>query len=81
MKSKKSLSKISKDLNKKLNLEQLGYTIYKLDTKSYYREQSVHNIKYYAELEEKIFDICNNISQIVLNKLSEENINGKRNKN
>lgn len=60
--------KMSKDLNKKSKLEQLGYTIFKLDTKAYYREKSINNIKYYAELEEQIFEICNCISQIVLNK-------------
>ncbi|WP_160687014.1 hypothetical protein [Clostridium sp. C2-6-12] len=60
--------KMCKDLNKKSNLEQLGYTIFKIDTKAYYRENSINNIKYYAELEEQIFEICNCISQIVLNK-------------
>lgn len=60
--------KMSKDFNKKSNLEQLGYTIFKLETKAYYREKSINNIKYYAELEEQIIEICNCISQIVLNK-------------
>lgn len=60
--------KMSEDLNKKSNLEQLGYTIFELDTKAYYREKSINNTKYYAELEKQIFEMCNCISQIVLNK-------------
>jgi hypothetical protein len=60
--------KMCKDFNKKSNLEQLGYTIFKIETKAYYREKSINNIKYYAELEDQIIEICNCISQIVLNK-------------
>lgn len=41
--------------------------MFKIETKAYYKEKSIHNIKYYSELEKKIFDVCNKISKVVLN--------------
>ena len=58
---------VYKDSNKQTNLEKLGYRTFKIETKAYYRKNSVHNVKYYSELKDKISDICNKISEITLN--------------
>ena len=59
--------KVSKDFEKDIRLSRLGYTIFRLETKAYYKMQSDHSIKYYAEIKSKLIDICNNIQSIINN--------------
>lgn len=59
--------KVSKDLEKDIRLSKLGYMMFRLETKAYYKIQSDHNLKYYAEIKSKLIDICNSIQNIILN--------------
>lgn len=59
--------KISKDFEKDMRLSRIGYTVFRLETKAYYKMQSDHRLKYYAEIKSKLIDICNNIQNIINN--------------
>lgn len=60
-------TKISSDFQKNIKLKKLGYKIFRLETKAYYRENSIHGIKYYNEIKNKLIDICNDIYNIIIN--------------
>ena len=52
-------------MNKNSNLNQLGYKIFRLNTKAYFNDKNKPVIKYENELKSKLVCICNEIKNVI----------------